>query len=450
MDRTRGGRIAKVEKGSIPWHLGIEPGDTVVSINGHVLRDELDYRFYVSEQDVALTVQCKDGQVRIFEIEKDEDDSLGLVFEDPIFDGVKTCSNNCVFCFLGQVPRNMRQSLHLRDDDYRMSFLYGNFISLTNFTRDDWARLREQRLSPLRVSVHATQPDLRKFLMKNPKAADIMDNLRALAGMGIQIHVQIVLLKGINDGDALKHTLDDLNSLGLNLVSVGVVPAIYTRFRKTNPSPLIDNTWAGEIVDFIEQYAHNVKNERNNNWVYAADEFYVVSGKPFPDYDYYDEFHQFDNGIGMVADFRFQLDETIKRNSVSGSGMGLVQPTIAVTGEMAYKEVLKAVERLGYQRSVSVLSIPNVFFGPSVTCSGLLTGQDILAGLLGFLRGEGQPNRYRKALIPETALFGGVFLDDMTMAHIGDATGLEVETVEPSPVGLVRALQHKEGENRDS
>ncbi|MGI6642768.1 MAG: DUF512 domain-containing protein [Bacillota bacterium] len=454
MGQLRGGRIAAVEDQSLGQHLGIKPGDTVISVNGHPLRDELDYRFYVSEENVTIVILSEDGQETVLEIEKDEDDLLGLVFVDPIFDEVKTCSNNCVFCFVRQIPRCMREGLHLRDDDFRMSFIYGNFLSLTNLTQEDWVRIEEQRLSPLRVSVHATDKAIRSCLMGNPEASRIMEHLARLVGAGIRIHVQIVLLRGVNDGPILQRTLDDLDSLGPNLVSVGVVPAVYTRYRKNPPSPPMDSVWAGETLDLLEEYAAAKRPERGDNWVYGADEFYVSAGRCIPSYEYYGDFHQFDNGIGIIADFRRQLEETVKkvetgqaREAETGTaltGSGKRPKSLAVTGEMAYSDVIRAVERLGLSDRVSVCLVPNTFFGPSVTCSGLLTGQDILASVLGFLsNGVKEAREYGLLLIPGVSLFNGLFLDNMTLEDIRDATGLATVLVEPTPEGLIGAVARR-------
>ncbi len=454
MDQLQGGRIAMVEEHSLGEHVGIKPGDRVISVNGHALRDELDYRFYISEEDVTIVILSEDGQERVFEIEKDEDDLLGLVFGDPIFDNVKTCSNDCTFCFVRQIPKSMRKGLHLRDDDYRMSFLYGNFLSLTNLSKEDWARLEEQRLSPLRVSVHATDPEVRKDLMRNPEASRIMDHLMRLIDAGIEIHVQIVLQRGVNDGCVLKKTLDDLDSLGPDLVSVGVVPAVYTIYRKNLPSRPMDSTWAGETLDLLEEYAAAVIKKRRDNWVYGADEFYVSAGRDFPNYEYYGDFHQYDNGIGNIPDFRHQLEEAAGRvgawpdRDTLGSANFDYPKSLAVTGEMALGEVRRAVERLGLSDRVSVCSVPNIFFGRSVTCSGLLTGQDILASVLeSLLKAHRRGETYGSVLIPSVSVFNGLFLDNMTPEDIRDVTGLTTVLVEPTPEGLLSALRPGEDKN---
>ncbi len=450
MGQLPGGCVARVEENSAAKHLGIVPGDRVISVNGRVLRDELDYRFYISEEIVSIVVLSENGQEQTFEIEKDPCDLLGIAFKESIFDGVRTCKNNCSFCYVRQLPKNARKGLHLRDDDYRMSFLYGNFLSLTNLTGQDWARIIEQRLSPLWVSVHATDPEIRANLMGNPKASEIMEHLQRLVGAGIRVHVQIVLLKGINDGRVLEKTLSDLELLGDSLVTVGVVPAVYTRFRKSAPSKAMDPVWAGEILELIEQYASNVWGKRGDYWVYGADEFYIAAGRSFPCYKNYGDFHQYHNGIGNIPDFRHRLETLTERVPPPGRQPGTVcrdgPAGIVVTGKMAYPELVEAVKRLGLSQRFSVCPVPNVFFGSSVTCAGLLTGQDILAAVLRFLRlrGKGE-GRYDILLIPEICLRDGLFLDNMTVEDIRGATGLEVRQVLPTPEGLLEGFGRREG-----
>ena len=442
MGRQRGGVISEVERGSLGEHLGLQPGDRVISINGKILRDELDFRFYVSDENVALRTETRDGKEREFLVDKDADDLMGLTFQEPIFDEMKTCKNHCTFCFVRQIPKEMRESLHVRDDDYRMSFLYGNFVSLTNLTEEDWERLSEQRLSPMRVSVHSTEASIRQGLMRNPDAGKIMEHLKRLKDIGIWLHAQIVLLRGQNDGESLSRTLRELDSLGEQMVSVGVVPAIYTKYRRVLPSPKIDPLWARETLDLIENYAEETYERRDDHWVYGADELYYLAGRKFPAYDYYGEFHQYDNGIGMVSDFRYALSEL--KNSLRPLASKRDRRAIAITGEMAKDEIQRAVLELDLGSLVTVCPVPNSFFGDSVTCSGLLTGQDIVSSVLAVFRNEGGAARYDEVLVPSISLFQGSFLDNMTLNDIERSTGVKATEVEPSPRGLCRALMGRE------
>ena len=442
MARKRGGLVSGVLDGSLAAHLGIEPGDRIVSVGGHVLRDELDFRFLTAEENLALVVHKKDGTEEAFEIEKDAGEPVGIAFGEPIFDRVKTCRNSCKFCFIRQIPREMRKSLHLRDDDYRMSFVYGNFLSLTNLTEDDWERLAEQRLSPLRVSVHTTDPALRQELMGNPEAARVMEHLRRLADLHITVHAQIVLLRGINDGERLWTTLSDLDSLGGSVASAGVVPAIYTRYRRDLPSPGIDPAWAGQTLDLIEEYARGAALGRGYPWVYGADELYILSGKEFPPYEYYGEFPQYENGIGIVPGFRHGLQRAKEILARPAGGAAEVSRAIAVTGVMAADEIRNAVRYLGLEDRLPVRVVPNAFFGGTVTAAGLLTGQDIAASVLEFTRKT--RDRYDALLVPAAALFQGRLLDDFSLDDLSQATGITAVPVEASPESLVRVFRPEE------
>ncbi len=448
-----------VESGSLAEYLGIEPGDSVLSVNGRTLRDEIDFRYLWAEPDVTLVVRKRDGREESFRIDKDPEEPLGVVFQDPLFDSMKVCRNSCVFCFIRQIPREMRKSLHVRDDDYRMSFLHGNFISLTNLSEDDWRRIEEQKVSPLRISVHTTDPRLRQVLMSNPEAARIMEHLSRLAGMGIKLHAQCVLLKGVNDGEHLLRTLRDLDSLGENMVSVGVVPAIYTRYRPSPPSPRMDPAWADEVLDMIEDYAAGALKRRGSHWVYGADELYLVSGRPLPPYEYYEDFYQYENGIGIVADWRRSLEETLEEQRRirrsgrpdpgrdSGHTRGAVpwrRKVLAVTGEMAEGELRSAVEKLGLEKQVYVCPVKNTFFGEQVTAAGLLTGQDILSAVLRFVRGMDRKERLLVA-VPDIALFDGMFLDNLRLEDLSKATGLETVAVRPTPASLLEITAWGEG-----
>lgn len=456
--QSKGGQVYQVEPGSLAEYLGIVPGDHIVSINGQVLRDEIDYRFYSAGEYITLDVGKQDGTRQRFEIEKDPDDLMGISFVNPVFDSIKTCRNNCCFCFISQLPRGMRRPLYVRDDDYRLSFLFGNFISLTNLSEDDWERIEQQRLSPLRISLHTSDPCLRAQVMGNPDAANAMDYLRKFKQMGISAHIQIVLMRGVNDGDKLVATLANLEDLGDTILSVGVVPAVYTKYRKALPFPAGDPDWARETLDIIEDYAARVYKQRGIHWVYGADEFYLVSGKPFPDYEYYDDFPQFENGIGIVPDFREALkaawarlaeeghNQTQTGSCCASCGASVTDPgrgkILAVTGYMAYPEIAGAVETLGLQNRISVVKVRNNFFGDTVTCAGLLTGGDILPAIM-KLKQAGEA--YESVLIPSYSVFEGRFLDDMAVSGLSEATGVPVRVVAPSPTSLLDAALGPQG-----
>lgn len=446
MVRNRGGLVVRVHPDSVAQHLEIRPGDRIISVNGHILRDEIDFRFYACEEKILLDVRTREGEKRRFEIEKDADDLMGISFQSPIFDQIKTCNNHCTFCFISQLPKGMRKSLYLKDDDYRLSFLFGNFISLTNLSEEDWSRIGKQRLSPLRISVHTTDPRLREELMGNPQAALIMDDLQKLAEMDIKVHVQIVLLQGLNDGDRLYSTLRDLESMGENIASVGIVPAVYTRYRKRLPSPRASSSWAEETVDLIEEYSSKVLAKRGMRWVYAADEFYFLSGRPFPSFEYYDDFSQYENGIGIVSDFREGVkkarEKVEKLQMARGKGVKGPEKVLVITGTMAYNELKNAVSSYGLEDLVDVCEVSNVFFGDSVTCAGLLTGQDVLAEVLKLTRnGE----KYAAILVPSVSINEGRFLDGLTLEDIEKVLGVRVTMVGPTFENIINVLLGEEG-----
>lgn len=451
-----GGLVSNIEPGSLAEYINICPGDRVLSVNGHVLRDEIDFKFYGTEDNVTLEVLKSDSSMQTFQIEKEPDDLMGITFDTPIFDGIKTCVNNCSFCFISQLPQSMRRSLYLRDDDYRLSFLFGNFISLTNLSQEDWKRLDEQKLSPLRVSLHTSNPEARASLMGNPKASRGMDDLKRLRDIGICIHIQIVLLKGINDGEMLLSTLNDLDLLGESIVSVGVVPAVYTRHRQLLPSPRGDQKWAFDTLTMLEGYAREVYDRRGSHWVYGADEFYFLSGKDFPEYEFYDDFPQFENGIGLVADFRQGLNEAAANMHSNACDLGVLRMDklirgrelgenrlLAVTGTMAYPEISAAVKALGLEERISVLAVENGFFGDSVTCSGLLTGMDISSAILDW---KSSHHECEVVLIPSYAVFEDRFLDDMTVKELSEVVNSVVRVVTPLPYSLLESVVNSERE----
>jgi len=454
MPKERGGLVREVSPDSLGEDIGVVPGDRVLSVNGHELRDEIDFRFYGSEEKIRLKLLKRDGSCEEFELEKDPDDLLGISFADPLFDGTRVCQNTCCFCFIRQLPKGLRPELYVRDDDYRLSFLYGNFITLTNLSEADYLRIAEQRLSPLRVSVHATRGDVRASLMGNPRAASIVEDLARLCGAGIDLHIQIVLLRGINDGPILEETLRDLWNLGEKIVSVGVVPAIYTRYRRAPSSEPPDYPWASKVLDTIDRHAQKALETCGKRWVYAADEFYITAKRDFPGAPEYDGFPQYENGIGIVADFRAELDSLRKNPALTRfqfrrDQTGEAGRFLAVTGEMASAEISRALNELGLSQMVELCVVPNAFFGEGVTCAGLLTGQDILIQVSRALRERkrlGAKVKEKAVLVPKVSAPAGRFLDGFTLKSLSGALGLPVVLVEPSPRELLKAVMATYGE----
>jgi putative radical SAM enzyme (TIGR03279 family) len=435
-----GGVIAAVEPGSLGEEIGLEPGDRLVSINGHPLRDIIDVQFYGAEESLDLKVE-RDGERWRIEVERDYEEELGLAFVNSTFDvDIRRCANNCDFCFVKQNAPGMRRSLYIKDDDYRYSFLFGNFVTLTNLTGDDWARLEEQRLSPLYVSVHATDLELRRRFLARKNAPDIMDQLRRLADLGIEVHTQVVLVPGLNDGEHFVQTIDDLMTLFEKPVaSVGVVPVGLTRYHRGQCRP---HTPEESRIVLAQLRAWMADNRRRlgSSWVYPSDEWYLVARREVPPADEYDGSPQIENGVGMVRQLLDEwqaLKEEMLRTSkvprISQVGRtGEVQPTgTLVCGTLISPVMERILEEMFALTGADVQLVPvvNEFFGPVTTVSGLLTGQDVIATLRGRPLGD-------VVLLPRAMFTGsygagstppGMTLDDMMIDDIAARLSVRVE-----------------------
>jgi putative radical SAM enzyme (TIGR03279 family) len=396
------GRIATVAPGSIAEELELQPGDLLLAVNGAAVADYIAYRFAIADEVVTLAV-ARDGECWEIEIEKEVDEDLGIGFEEDVFDGMRRCANRCVFCFEEQMPAGMRSSLSARDDDFRLSFLHGNFITLTNLRPGEWERILREHLTPLYVSVHATDPEVRRRMIHNRRAGEILPQLRQLGEAGIEAHTQIVLCPGWNDGAVLERTLDDLTALYPTVISVGVVPVGLTGHRPKGPEVRpVSPADADAALAAIERRQAELLGKLGTRLIFAADEFYLATGRPIPPAEAYEGYPQRENGIGLTRIF---LDElaAVKRFP-AGKGRKL---TIA-TGALATPPLELLADRLraaGWQ--AEVIPVPNHFYGGGVNVAGLLTGQDILAALRGKELGE-------MVLLPSVVLNAdGVLLDDL-------------------------------------
>lgn len=429
-----GACIADIIEDSIAEEIGLEKGDIILSINGKEINDILDYQFYVQDDFIVIDVKKADGEVVTVEIEKDEDEELGVIFEDVVFDRMKVCRNRCLFCFVDQMPPRMRKTLYIKDDDFRYSFLYGNFITLTNLKEKDWEKIISMRLSPLYVSVHCMDPELRARMLNNPEAKNISRDLGRLKDAGIEVHTQIVLCPGINDGEVLKDSIEKLAAFYPSVRSIGIVPVGLTKYReKLFPLRTFTPEEAEEIICLIDEYQKKFRKELGIGLVYLADEFFVKAGKPFPEADYYDEFCQIENGIGMA---RILLDEF--EEIVPGLPRRIEPKEVfLVTGFSAVPVLGPIVERLNLIEGLDLKLIPvkNEFFGEQVTVTGLLTGQDIINTLKGDYRDK-------IVIIPEVVFKEGekIFLDDVSLDDVKKKTGARIYTVDGSAVSLVRTV----------
>ena len=421
--------IAKVEPGSIAQEMGLEPGDAVVSIDGQKIVDVFDYQYYIEENFLEMEIFTKDGQTCILEIEKEEDEDLGIVFASSLMDDYHSCSNQCIFCFIDQMPPGMRPTLYFKDDDSRLSFLQGNYITLTNMKEEEIDRLIKYRLSPINISVHATNPDLRCAMLHNRFAGSILEKIRRFYEAGIEMNSQVVLCKGINDGHELDRTIEELSAFSPFMSSLSVVPVGLTRYReglaKLEP---FDKEEAREVLSQIRSWQQKLKKQYGTVFVHASDEWYILADEPFPTAEEYEGYGLLENGVGMV---RLLLDEVTSclHDLKETDFLPEEQRTISVaTGELIYPTICKLAENVmaSYPMvRIRVHRIRNDFFGEKITVSGLLTGQDIIAQLQGKDLGQ-------TLYLPENVLRAGeeILLDDISLNDISRALHIPVNIIE--------------------
>ena len=410
-----GGLIEHIEPGKLAARLGLRPGDRLIAINDHPLRDVIDFRFYGSEEEMELLIE-REGRRFTLKAQREYGEEWGVEFAEPVFDGIRWCNNRCEFCFVNQMPPGMRKSLYVKDDDYRYSFLFGNFITLTNLTEEDWERLAEQRLSPLYVSVHSTDLNLRRELLGNPDAPDVLEQIRRLGELGIEVHTQIVLIPGRNDGPHLKRTIEDLSALYPTVQSIAVVPVGVTRFQRHGIRPYSPSE-AKEVVAQVIAYQAHFRKFYEIGLVYLSDEWYFMCDLPLPAAEEYDGFPQLENGVGLARAFLEDWE-----SEKAGLRPTTLEATV-VCGTMPYPLIRQVMEEFSAVTGaeVEVVAVENRFFGPMVTVSGLLTGQDVVEALRGKIATE--------TLVLPRAMFdaeGKLTLDDMTVEDIEKALGVEV------------------------
>lgn len=399
------GCISNVRRHSLAEKAGIQPGEKLCSVNGCNVQDIIDLSFLTSDEVVELEIENATGEKRLVQIEKYPDEDLGLEFESAVFDKVRTCYNNCIFCFVDQMIPGMRPGLYVRDDDYRLSFLYGNFITLTNMRDEDFDRIIGTHLSPLYISVHATDPDVRCKMMNNRFAGQLMEKINRLLEAGIQIHTQIVCCPGYNDGEVLKRTFADLYALHPGVLTMAVVPVGLTKHREhLHPMRTFTPQEAAEIVDAVSGWQKQCREETGKSFVYLGDEFYLLAGKELPPSEYYDGFPQLENGIGLTRNFLNEWDMALKTLQYAD---GAEQAVIPV-GESAFRVLQPMMEAFNRQYGTkhSFVSVKNLFFGGHVNVTGLLTGGDILAAV----------NDSERLILPGVVLNNdNLFLDDMSL-----------------------------------
>ena len=431
-------KITSVEPASRAEKHGIIAGDILVAINDNEINDVLDYRFYLTECSVGLTL-LRDGKEILVSIKKGEYDDIGLEFETPLMDEKHSCKNKCIFCFIDQNPEGLRESLYFKDDDSRLSFIHGNYVTLTNMTKKDVDRIIKMRISPINVSVHTTNPELRVKMMKNKHSGEVLSYLNDFADAGLNISAQIVLCKGINDGEELLRSMRDLAALYPAVTSVAVVPAGLTKFRD-KLYPLTDFTAeeAAGVIDMINAFGDSHRASFGTRLVYAADEFYLKAGREIPDADYYEDYPQLENGVGMIRSFSDEFGMAL-RDIVDFASGNIDERTVSVVTGTASHPMLEALsDRLMTicpKLTINIYEIINNFFGTSITVSGLLTGKDICEQLSGKPLGD-------ELLIPANSLRHGedVFLCGMTVGEMSERLGVPVTPSGSDGYELVEAI----------
>jgi len=397
-------RVSRIHPGSIAEEIGLQPGTELLTINGRDLNDFLDWEFLGADEELVIDARLPNGDPVIYEIERPEGAPMGVELEPP---SVRRCANRCEFCFVEGLPQGLRRNLYIRDDDYRLSFAYGNFATLSNLRERDVARILEYRLSPLYVSVHATNWDARRTLLNNPRVPDILAQLRTLAAGGIQFHAQMVVVPGLNDGDVLEESLGDLWGFGDACLSAAIVPVGLTQFSHLYTGRTMDEATAGVLVDTTERWSARAVRQRGSAWVYGSDELYILAKRPLPAPAHYGEFTQIENGVGAVAKLRQAVhDGAATLSRLDGKRIGVVTGTSLGTTYMPeLVEHLRAATGAHFE----IIIAENSLFGPTTTVAGLLPGADIRRALAAR-------HDLDLALIPAEAINeDGMFLDDASL-----------------------------------
>ena len=433
--------ISKVLPGSIGEELELEPGDVLVSINGQQVEDVFDYRYLMNDEVVELLIRKKNGEEWELEIEKEFEEDLGIEFESSLMDDYRSCRNHCIFCFIDQMPPGMRETLYFKDDDSRLSFLQGNYVTLTNMSDHDIDRIIHYHLGPINISFQTTNPDLRCKMLHNRFAGDVFPKIRRLADAGIELNGQIVLCRDINDGAELERSISDMTSYLPALRSVSVVPVGLSKYREgLYPLKPFDAQSAGEVIDLIESWQKKIYPQYGVHFVHASDEWYLLAGRPLPEEERYDGYLQLENGVGMLRLLKEEVEETLAE----------VKPDVETpkrcvsiaTGRLAgpfLKELGKRIETVHQNVTLQIFEIRNDFFGESITVSGLITGQDLIAQLKDQDLGD-------ELLLPSNMIRSGerVFLDDLTIEDAEEALGIPIRIVESGGRDLVCAVTGEE------
>lgn len=427
--------IKEIEAGSIAEELELAPGDELISINDTMIKDVLDYHYLIKDEFLTVVIRKPDGEEWELEIEKDYDDDLGIVFEEGLMDSYRTCNNKCIFCFIDQMPPGMRDTLYFKDDDARLSFLQGNYITLTNLSDEEIDRILYYKLSPINISVHTTNEELRCKMLHNRFAGSALEKMRRLKDGGIMMNGQIVLCKGWNDGEELEKTIHDLAAFLPELQSVSIVPVGLTKFRKgLTELEKFTKEDSLRVLETIHRWQGIFLKHYNTRFIYGGDEWYISAGLPIPDAGSYEGYPQLENGVGMLRSFRDEFDEELQ----GLTGDDRKRELSMVTGVLAapfLKEMLQELKDKFPHINVMLYTIINEFFGENITVAGLITGGDIMNQLKGLPLGE-------VLLLPDVLLRNGetILLDDMTLETIENTLQTRIRIVQSDGNSFIQSI----------
>ena len=442
MNKSKGHLIKKILPGSIAEEFELAPGDRLISINGHEIEDIFDYQFYAEDTYIEILIEKPDGEQWILEVDKEEDEDLGIEFDNGLMDQYRSCHNKCIFCFIDQMPKGMRENLYFKDDDSRLSFLQGNYVTLTNMSDHDLDRIIQYHLSPINISFQTMNPELRCKMLNNRFAGEALKKVDRLNEAGIEMNGQIVLCKGVNDGEELAFSIREMMRYIPNLQSVSVVPVGLSKYRDgLFPLEPFTREDAREVLSTIHHYQNESYQKYGNHFIHASDEWYILAGEELPQEENYDGYLQLENGVGMMRLLLNEFEEAVKE----------LQEKISVgTLDFSSREISMATARLAYPfirdmaarmmemvpgLMIHVYEIRNDFFGEMITVSGLLTGQDLIAQLTGKELGEA-------LYLPQNVLRSGeeVFLDDVTVTEMEKALQVKVDIIKSSGRDFVNAV----------
>ncbi len=443
--KQHGHLIKDVVEGSIAMELEIEPGDRLLTINNEEIDDIFDYQYYEENEYIEILIEKPNGDQWLFEVDKDEDEDIGIIFENGLMDEYRSCHNKCIFCFIDQMPKGMRDTLYFKDDDSRLSFLQGNYVTLTNMSDHDIDRIIKYNLSPINISFQTMNPNLRCIMLNNRFAGDALKKVDRLYEAGITMNGQIVLCKGVNDGKELEFSIRKLTEYLPVLESVSVVPVGLSKYREgLYPLEPFNREDAIEVIELLHGFQREIYDKYGTHFVHASDEWYILAGRELPSAENYDGYLQLENGVGMI---RLMLDEfqdavTELKKSIRDGRVQLTErycdEISMVTGKLAYPYILRMAEEMMTLIPgliIHVYEIVNHFFGEMITVSGLLTGQDIIGQLKGKALGK-------RLLLPQNTLRSGeeIFLDDITLEEMERTLQVKTDIVKSSGYDFVNAI----------